>query len=203
MDNVIHHLNPSAITSVRLNPDAIWVGLNSDTSLIRDSTIIFKDLPDPGWSIEDFSDVGQIIPIDFARDPDWFREDEQWAPWTPTSFLLAERPWYDNMETAIPVEERIGGRCMAPHFREVCNGDLVQVQACVRGIVEGNSRFPTRATVPKFYPTQRLQKLHLSVKHVQIDAAQAKRSILQALAFMSWWTAVVPDWESEIGRAHV
>lgn len=92
MDNVIHHLNPLAIASVRLDPDAIWVGLNSDTSLIKDSTIIFKDLPDPGWSIEDFSDTGQIIPFDSVRDPDWYREDEQWAPWIPTSFLLTERP---------------------------------------------------------------------------------------------------------------
>ena len=116
MDNAIHHLNPLAITSMRLDSDAIWVGLNSDTSLIRDATIIFKDLPDPGWSIEDFSDAGQIIPIDFAHDPDWYREDKQWAPWIPTSFLLTERPWYDEMETAVPVEERISGWCMAPHF---------------------------------------------------------------------------------------
>ncbi|EDR04509.1 uncharacterized protein LACBIDRAFT_330399 [Laccaria bicolor S238N-H82] len=198
MDNSIHHLNPPATASVRLDPDAIWVGLNSDTSLIRDSTVIFKDLPDPGWSIEDFSDVGQIIPIDFARDPDWFREDEQWAPWIPTSFLLTERPWYDKMETAIPVEERIGGWCMALHFREACNNDLVQVQAGVRGIVEMDPRFPVRAKVPKFYPTQRLQKLHLSAKHAQIDAARAKRSVLQAIAFMSWWTAVISDWESDL-----
>ena len=198
MDNVIHHLNPSAIASVRLDPDAIWVGLNSDTSLIRDSTIIFKDLPDPGWSIEDFSDAGQVIPMDSARDPDWYREGEEWAPWTPTSFLLNERPWYDQMETAVPVEERIGGWCMAPHFREVCNNDLIQAQACVRGIVEGNPRFPSKAKVPKLYPSQRLQKIHLTAKHVQIDAARAKRSILQALAFMSWWTLVIPDWELDL-----
>ena len=44
MDNSIHHLNPLAVASVRLDPDAIWVGLNSDTALIRDSTIVFKDL---------------------------------------------------------------------------------------------------------------------------------------------------------------
>ena len=198
MDNVIHHLNPLAITSVRLDSDAIWVGLNSDTSLIRDSTIIFKDLPDPGWSIEDFSDTGQIIPFDSVRDPDWYREDEQWAPWIPTSFLLTERPWYDNMETAVPVEERIGGWCMAPHFRETCNADLIQAQACVRGIVEGNLRFPVKAKVPKLFPTQRLQKIHLTAKHVQIDAARAKRSVLQALAFMSWWTTTISDWESDL-----
>ena len=198
MDNIIHHLNPLATASVRLDPDAIWVGLDSDTSLIRDSTILFKDLPDPGWSIDDFSDAGQIIPIDFARDPDWYREGEEWAPWTPTSFLLAERPWYDMMETAVPVEERIGGWCMAQQFRETCDVDLVHAQACVCGIVEGSSRFPVRAKVPKFYPTQCLQKLHLTPKHVQIDATQAKRSVLQAIAFMSWWAAVVSDWESEL-----
>ena len=102
------------------------------------------------------------------------------------------------METAVPVEERIGGWRMAQQFRETCNVDLVHVQACVRGIVEGSSRFPVRAKVPKFYPTQRLQKLHLTPKHVQIDAARAKHSVLQAIAFMSWWTAVVSDWESEL-----
>ena len=198
MDNVIHHLNPLAIASVRLDPDAIWVGLNSDTSLIRDSTIVFKDLPDPGWSIEDFSDAGQIIPIDLARDPDWYREGEEWAPWTPTSFLLAERPWYDQMETAVPVEERIGGWCMAPHFREACNNDLVLAEACVRGIFEGNPRFPMKAKIPKLYPRQRLQKLHPTAKHVQIDAARAKRFVLQALAFMSWWTVAIPEWESDL-----
>jgi len=155
-----HHLNPLASTSVRLDPDAIWVGLNSDTLLIRDSTIVFKDLPDPGWSIEDFSDAGQIILIDLACDPDWYREGEEWAPWTPTSFLLTKRPWYDQMETAVPVKEHIGSWCMAPHFREICNNDLVQAEACVHGISEGNPCFPIKAKLLKLYPAQCLQKLY-------------------------------------------
>lgn len=75
------------------------------------------------------------------------------------------------MEMAVPVKERIGGWCMAPHFREVCNNDLVLAEACVREIFEGNPRFPMKAKPPKLYPRQRLQKLHPTVKHVQIDAA--------------------------------
>lgn len=128
MDNSIHHLNPLAVASVRLDPDAIWVGLNSDTTLIRDSTIVFKDLPDPGWSIDDFSDEGLITPIDHARDPDWYRAEAEWAPWIPTSFLLSERPWYDMMESAVPVEEGIGRWWMAPHHREICGPDLTIAQ---------------------------------------------------------------------------
>ena len=87
MDLLIHHLNPIATTTVRADTDVIWVGLNSDTSLIPDSAMVFRYLPDPGWSIDDFSDSGQTLPFDNARDPDWYRFEEQWAPWMPTSFL--------------------------------------------------------------------------------------------------------------------
>lgn len=92
MELSIHHLNPLATATVRADPDAIWVGLNSDTMLIPDSAIVFRNLPDPGWSVDDFSDSSQLLPFDNARDPDWYRFDEQWAPWTPTSFLLQQRP---------------------------------------------------------------------------------------------------------------
>ena len=131
MDLSIHHLNPIATATVRTNPDAIWVGLNSDTALIPEAALVFRDLPDPCWSVEDFSDSGRILPIDNARDPDWYREDEQWAAWTPTSFLLKQRPWYDQLETAVPVEERLGGWSMAEQQRQMCGTDLTQTQSCI------------------------------------------------------------------------
>ena len=131
MEFAIHHLNPLATATVRADTDAIWVGLNSDTSLIPDSAIIFRNLPDPGWRVDNFLDSGQILPLDNARDPDWYRVDEQWAPWTPTSFLSQQRPWYDLLETAVPVEERIGGWSMAEMQRQEYSLDLTQVQACI------------------------------------------------------------------------
>lgn len=203
MDLSIHHLNPLATTTVRIDPDAIWIGLNSDTALIPDAAIIFRDLPDPCWSVEDFSDAGRILPIDNARDPDWYREDEQWAAWTPTSFLLKQRPWYDELETAVPVEERPGGWSMAEHQRQVCRTDLTEIQSCVRFIVEFDERFPHKAKVPAFYPVDRLTKVYPTKKMVQISAAKAKRSILHALAFLSWWTTVIGNWEVNLSDGAV
>jgi len=105
MESVIHHLNPIALATIRVNQDAIWVRLNSDMASIPDTVILFRNLPNPEWSIEDFSESGQILLIDTARYPDWYRNNEQWAPWMPTSFLLNKHPWYDQLETAVPVEE--------------------------------------------------------------------------------------------------
>ena len=203
MDSAIHYLNPIASTTVRVDRDAIWVGLNSDTALIPDAAIVFRNLPDPGWSVEDFSDSGQILPIDAARDPDWYRNDEQWAPWIPTSFLLNERPWYDQLGTPVPVEERFDGWSMAEEQRQICSGDLIRTQACVRSIVEFDQRFPLHAKVPLQYPTERLAKVYATKKLVQINAAKAKRAILQALAFMTWWTTIMPNWESELNDTAV
>ena len=158
MDSAIHYLDPSAVASVRIDSNAIWVGLNSDTSQIPDSAMIFKDLPNPGWSIKDFSDEGQILPIDSARDPDWYRQDEQWVPWIPTSFLLNERPWYDDLGTAVPVEERSSGWCMAEQQREACITDLIRAQECVRGVVEFDERLSSRAKYPNSSPPAGLRK---------------------------------------------
>ncbi|KIK07584.1 hypothetical protein K443DRAFT_128972 [Laccaria amethystina LaAM-08-1] len=191
MDLAIHHLNPLATTTVRADPNAIWVGLNSDTALIPDAALIFRDLPDPCWSIEDFSDSGRILPIDNARDADWYREDEQWAAWTPTSFLLKQRPWYDQLETTVPIDARLDGWSMAEHQRQVCNMDLIQTQSCIRHIVEFDDRFPRRAKVPAFYPVDRLAKVYPTKKMVQISAAKAKRSVLQALAFLSCAVSII------------
>ena len=203
MDHFIHHLNPLATATVRIDPDAIWVGLNSDTTLIPDAAIAFRELPDPCWSVEDFSDSGHILPIDSARDPDWYREDEQWAAWTPTSFLLKQRPWYDLLETAVPVEERLGGWSMAEHQRQVCSTDLTRAQSCIRFIVEFDDRFPRRAKVPPFFPLDRLAKVYPTKKMVQINAAKAKRSVLHALAFLSWWTTVIVSWEESLSDGAV
>ena len=201
MDSAIHYLDPNAVASVRIDPDAIWIGLNSDTSLIPDSAMIFKDLPNPGWSIDDFSEEGQILTIDSARSPDWYRQDEQWAPWIPTSFLLSERPWYDELGTAVPVEERAGGWCMAKQQRDTCTVDLIRAQECVHGIAEFDDRLSSRARTPKFFPTDRLAKVHASRKLLQIDAARAKRSVLEAITFLLWWTSVVLDWEGKVHDA--
>ena len=203
MDLVIHHLNPIASTTIRVDRDAIWVGLNSDTALIPDAAIVFRNLPDPGWSVEDFSDSGQILPIDTIRHPDWYRNEEQWAPWTPTSFLLNERPWYDQLETAVPVEERLDGCSMAEEQRQICSGDLIRTQACVCSIVEFDQQFPLHAKVPLQYPTEHLAKVYATKKLVQINAAKAKRSVLQAFAFLSWWTTIMPSWESELNDTAV
>ncbi|EDR09697.1 uncharacterized protein LACBIDRAFT_319060 [Laccaria bicolor S238N-H82] len=203
MDSVIHHLNPIGVATVRADRDAIWIGLDSDTALIPDAAIVFRNLPDPGWSVDDFSESGQILPIDTVRNPDWYRSDEQWAPWTPTAFLLNERPWYDQLETAVPVEERLEGWSMAEEQRLVCSGDLIRTQACVRSIVEFDQCFPPQAKAPLQYPAERLAKVYSTRKLVQINAAKAKRSILQALAFMSWWTAIRADWESQLNDTAV
>lgn len=198
MEQPIHHLNPLATTTVRADTDAIWVGLNSDTSLIPDAAIIFRNLPDPGWSVDDFSDSGQLLPFDNSRDPDWYRFEEQWAPWTPTSFLSQQRPWYDLLETAVPVEERDGGWSMAEIQRQEYSLDLTQVQECIRFIVNFDGRVSHRMTVPGIFPNDRLAKVYPTQKLVQINAAKAKRSVLHSIGWLSWWTMIVVDWEKEL-----
>ena len=198
MELSIHHLNPLATTTIRADTNAIWVGLNSDTSLIPDSAIIFRNLPDPGWSVDDFSDSGQLLPFDDARDPDWYRFEEQWAPWTPTSFLLQQRPWYDLLETTVPVEERDGGWSMAETQRQQCSLDLTQVQECIRYVVDFNERASRRITVPGIFPRHHLANVYPNQKLVQINAAKAKRSVLHSIGWLAWWTTIIVNWENEL-----
>lgn len=203
MESSIHLLNPLATTTIRADTDAIWVGLNSDTSLIPDSAIVFRNLPDPGWSVDDFSDSGQTLPFDNARDPDWYRFDEQWAPWTPTSFLSQQRLRYDLLETAVPVEEQNGGWSMAEIQRQECSLDLTQVQACIRYVVDFDERVSRHMTVPGVFPTRRLAEVYPTQKLVQINAAKAKRSVLHSIGWLAWWTTIIVNWEKELSDSAV
>ena len=198
MECSIHHLNPLATTTVRADTDVIWVGLNSDTSLIPDSAIIFRNLPDPGWSVDDFSDSGQILPFDNARDPNWYRFEEQWAPWTLTSFIAQQRPWYDLLETAVPVEERDGGWSMAEIQRRDCSLDLTQVQVCICYVIDFDERISRCMTLPGVFPTERLAKVYPTQKLVQINAAKAKHSVLQSIGWLAWWTTIIVNWEKDL-----
>lgn len=191
MESSIHLLNPLATTTIRADTDATWVGLNSDTSLIPDSAIVFRNLPDPGWSVDDFSDSGQTLPFDNARDPDWYRFDEQWAPWTPTLFLSQQRLWYDLLETAVPVEEQNGGWSMAEIQHQECSLDLTQVQACIRYVIDFDERVSRRMTVPGVFPTRRLAEVYPTQKLIQINAAKAKRSVLHSIGWLAWWTTII------------
>ena len=92
---------------------------------------------------------------------------------------------------------------MAEEQRQICSRDLIRTQACMRSIVEFDQRFPPHAKVPPQYPTERLAKVYATKKLVQINAAKAKRSVLQALAFMSWWTTIMPNWETELNDTAV
>ena len=195
MELLIHHLNPIASTTIRTDTDAIWVGLNSDTSLIPDSAIIFRNLPDPGWSADDFSDSSQTLPFDNARDPDWYRFEEQWAPWTPTSFLSQQQPWYDLLETAVPVEEQMGGWSMAEVQHQQCSLNLTQVQACIRYIVNFDERMSRHVTVPGIFPNNQLAKVYPTQKLIQINAAKAKHSVLHSIGWLAWWTTIIVNWE--------
>ena len=203
MELLIHHLNPLATATIRADTDAIWVGLNSDTSLIPQSAIVFRNLPDPGWSIDDFSDSGQTLPFNNARDPDWYRFEEQWAPWTPTSFLSQQRPWYDLLKTAVPVEEREGGWSMADIQCKEYSLDLTQVQACIRYIVDFDECVSRRMTVPGVFPTSRLANVYPTPKLIQINVAKAKRSVLHGIGWLAWWTMVIGDWEKELSDSAI
>ena len=92
---------------------------------------------------------------------------------------------------------------MAEHQRQVCHTDLTEIQSCVRFIVEFDERFPHKAKVPAFYPMDRLTKVYPTKKMVQISAAKAKCSILHALAFLSWWTTVIRNWEVNLSDGAV
>jgi len=198
MESLIHHLNPLTATTVRVDTDAIWVGLNSDTSLIPDSAIVFRNLPDPGWSADDFSDSGRILPINNARDPDWYRSKEQWAPWTPTAFLSQQWPWYNLLETAVPVKEQSGGWSMVEIQHREYSLDLTQVQACIRYVVDFDQQVSHRMTVPAIFPRVPLDKVYPTQKLIHINAAKAKRSVLHGIGWLAWWTTIIVDWEKEL-----
>jgi len=56
---------------------------------------------------------------------------------------------------------------------------------------------------PLQYPVERLAKVYTTRKLVQMDVAKAKPSILEALAFMSWWTTIRTDWEVQLSNTAV
>ena len=92
---------------------------------------------------------------------------------------------------------------MAEHQRQVCITDLTRAQSCIRYVVEFDDRFPQRARVPPFFPLDRLAKVYPIKKMVQISAAKAKRSVLHALGFLSWWTTVIVSWEENLSDGAV
>lgn len=96
--------------------------------------------------------LGTDLTFDNARDPNWYRFEEQWAPWTPTSFLTQQRPWYNLLETAVPVEEREGGWSMAEIQCWEYALNLTQVQACIHYIVTSMSAYPTAWQCQEYSP---------------------------------------------------
>ena len=119
------------------------------------------------------------------------------------SHFLSSEAWYNQLETAVPVEERIDGWSMAEHQHQVCKTDLTGVQSCIRFIVEFDERLPCPVKIPPFFPLDRLAKVYPTQKMVQINAAKVKCSILHALAFLSWWTTVIVTWEKNLSDGAV
>ena len=74
-----------------------------------------------------------------------------------------------------------------------------KIYACVVTIAK-SSLFPSRGTSPGCYDYEKLQGPFDSVQTLEAFGANVKRQALNYLAFLSWWTISVTEWDLDVAQ---
>jgi len=178
-----------------------WIGLNAACNSIPLEAAAFVDHQRTQTISDDFRSkgpTGVFLDMEWALDADWFNPDTGWRPYIPLP-VEGSSEWYFQLNQTTPVDTTSIPPLhnIFPPFLSVMEDDLHTLEGCVTAIAK-SSIFPLRAARPGNYNYEKLQGPFDSEQTLQAFAANVKRQALDYMAFLTWWTASVMEWDLHI-----
>lgn len=168
--------------------DIMWGSLQGNGEVVIAGAWDYKDTPE----YPRLGPLGLHPERDWAFSATWYRRDEHWRAYIPKFSDIPDTEWFADKDLEVDRLEydHQGPAYVLPdEWIKECKAEISTALACCRDLRD--SRAELRNTfVPIHFSCDRLLSKFRSTDDVEAEAADAKRCMVDALGYISWWRNV-------------
>ena len=182
----------------------LWMALNASTVTIPAEARDYRSRkPDDHRAT---GPTGVFLEMEWALDMDWYDHDASWRPFIPMkpndssegSLSESGQDWFFDLELSTPWEQGASGGFTIPgHACSTIDTDLILWSWLIDKIT-ANHPFPCDSARPPPYNHGIILQGFSSCEELQAAGGVAKRTAVDYLGFLAWWTLSISQWEADL-----
>lgn len=144
--------------------------------------------------------------MEWGLDLDWYNHDASWRPYIPlkpeglgeAAVSKTGSDWFFDFEMSTPWEQLSTGVFIIPEAtRASIDEDLIHLSWCINEIATCHP-FPFDLARPAPHDMGLLLCAFNTSEELQAAGCVAKRTAVDYLGFLSWWTTSISGWDAEL-----
>jgi len=152
--------------------------------------------------------TGVFLDMEWGLDMDWYNRDACWRPYIPLRPEEAggeplsdtSSDWFFDFDMTTPYNHLSTGVFIVPEAtRDQIHADITKWAWCVEDICS-NDPFPPNTTRPPNFDLGTLMHSFSTLEELQAAGGICKRTAVDFLGFLAWWTASVSRWDASLDR---
>ena len=150
--------------------------------------------------------TGVFLEMEWGLDMDWYDHDACWRPYIPLKTDTVEGgplsatgcDWFFDFDMTTPYNHLSTGVFIVPELtRKQIHADILNWSWCVDDICS-NHPFPPDTAKPPDFDHGTLVQGFTSLEELQTVACVCKRTAVDMLGFITWWTSSVSRWDANL-----
>jgi hypothetical protein len=181
-----------------------WIGFNSHLAVIPAEAKDYR-LQRPN-DRRATGPTGAFLDMEWGLDMDWYNHDASWRPYIPLKPLAPDgkavsesgSDWFFNFDLSTPWESSATGHFIVPDpWLAAIETDLSSLFSCIKDIAS-NHPFPSDSARPLNWDHGLLFSPFPTVEELQVAGGIAKRTAIDYMGFLNWWTASISGWDANL-----
>ncbi|KAJ7232113.1 hypothetical protein C8J57DRAFT_1250767 [Mycena rebaudengoi] len=177
-----------------------WNVLDSTTATACDDAVDYCNNPTLLEDVRETDEYGNFLTMEPARDPGWYQAEHHTDGFIPLGPIIGVAlPWYRHLHHKVPitecVEEQVERAAASKAQMRRSFDDLWDIVFALSEHPLYDNKHTRR---PTEFDVSLLDTFFASDEDAQVVAAQARRSALRIVWWISWFANAVPDWVSHV-----
>ena len=181
-----------------------WIILNAPTIGIPTEALYYKlCCPDDPRAT---GPTGVFLEMEWGLDMDWYDHNTCWCPYIPVKTASTDgeplsgsgSDWFFDFDATTPYEHFLTGVFIVPEStHDQIHADITTWAGCIEDICSNNPFPPGTARPPDFHHRPLIQGFS-SLDALQAVGGVCKRTAVNYLGFLLWWTLSVSQWDMNL-----
>ena len=181
-----------------------WIGFSTHLTVIPVEAMDYRSQRPPERRAT--GPTGVYLEMEWGLDMDWYDHEASWRPYIPLKPLAPDgkaasgsgNDWFFDFEMSMSWESSPAGHFwVSETSRSVIQADLASFSEWICDITS-NHPFPFDSARPLDWDHDLLCQPFPSIEELQIAGGIARRTAVDYLGFLSWWTASISGWDANL-----
>jgi hypothetical protein len=181
-----------------------WVALNVSAAAIPIEAMEYRSRRSFEHRLK--GPTGVYLEMEWGLDLDWYDSNASWRPYIPLkseglggpTISKSGSDWFFDFEVSTPWKQLATGIFVVPEdTRASIDEDLLNLTWCIDEITT-NHPFPFNSDRPPRHDLGLLLQAFETNEALQAAGCVAKRTAVDYLGFLSWWTMSISGWDAEL-----